>query len=133
VIGSSSTEFTARDGRRFAFPVGVAFLVISGVLWWRDHQTALRVTATLGTLLIVAGVLAPGKLGPVYRVWMAMALAISKVTTPIFMGIVYYVVMTPTGLIMRMFGKKPITHSLADGSFWQSTVGRTKSDLRRQF
>ena len=133
MTSSSSTEFTARDGRRFAFPVGIAFLVISGVLWWRDHQTALRVTASLGTLLIVAGVLAPGKLGPVYRAWMAMALAISKVTTPIFMGIVYYLVMTPTGLIMRMFGKKPIAHPLADGSFWQSTVGRPKSDLRRQF
>ena len=133
MISSSSTEFTAHDGRRFAFPVGIAFLVITAILWWRDHETAMRVTATLGTFLIVAGLLLPGKLGPVYRGWMAMALAISKVTTPIFMGIVYYVVMTPTGLIMRMVGNKPIAHPLADGSFWQSTVGRPKSDLRRQF
>lgn len=132
-MNSNSTEFTASDGRKFAFPVGTAFLVLSGILYWRDHATAFQVTAGLGATLYVAGAIIPGLLGPVYRGWMGMALAISKVTTPIFMGIVYFLVMTPTGLIMRVVGRRPISHPLKDGGFWHSTAGRTPSDLRRQF
>ena len=130
---SRSTEFTPSDGRRFAFPVGIAFLLLSAVFWWRDRALFFQITAGLGTLLIVAGALVPGKLGPVYRAWMLMALAISKVTTPIFMGSVYFAVMTPTGLLMRVFGRRPIRHAASNDSFWQSTVGRPRGGLRRQF
>jgi len=133
VKNSNSTEFTATDGRKFAFPVGIAFLVLAGLLFWREKETLFRIAGGLGGVLIVAGVVIPGHLGPVYRGWMRMALAISKVTTPIFMGIVYFIVLTPTGLIMRLLGKKPIRHDDRDGSFWQSNAGRPKSDLRRQF
>ena len=133
MISSSSTEFTASDGRRFAFPVGTAFFVLAAILWWRDHQLALRIMLGIGATLYLLGALVPGKLGPVYRGWMRMALAISKVTTPIFMGVVYFVVLTPTGLVMKLFGKKPIRHRAVDGSFWHSTAGRPQKDLRRQF
>jgi hypothetical protein len=133
VTNSNSTEFTASDGRKFAFPVGTAFLLLSGLLLWRDKETAFRVVAGLGGVLWVAGVLLPARLGPVFRAWMGMAHAISKVTTPIFMGIVYFVVLTPTGLVMRLVGLKPIRHAPRDGSFWQSNEGRPRGDLTRQF
>lgn len=130
---SNSTEFTASDGRKFAFPVGTAFLVLAGILLWREKETAMRVTAGLGATLYVLGAIIPGYLGPVYNGWMKMALLISKVTTPIFMSIVYFIVLTPTGIIMRLVGRKPMNHPLQDDSFWHSTAGRPKSDLTRQF
>ena len=133
MTNSSSTKFTASDGRRFAFPVGLAFLALAGVFYWRERETALGVAATLGGLLIMAGLVVPGWLGPVYRAWMKLALAISFVTTPIFLGVVYWGVITPTGLIMRLLGRKPIAHPSQGGGFWQSNEGRPKSDLRRQF
>jgi hypothetical protein len=64
---------------------------------------------------------------------MKMALAISKVTTPIFLGIVYYVLLTPTGLVMRLLGKRPIVHQLQQQSYWRRARISTRSDLRRQF
>ena len=136
MTSSSSTDpaapFTASDGRRFAFPVGTAFLVLAGIFLWRDRSTLMWITASLGGLLYVAGVVAPGQLGPVYRAWMGLALAISKVTTPIFMGVVYFLVFTPAGWIMRLVGKRPIEHRVEGGSVWHPT-DRTHRDLRRQF
>ena len=130
----NSTEFTASDGRKFAFPVGTAFLVLAGILWWREHETAMRVLLSLAGALYVLGTIVPGKLGPVYRGWMGMALAISKVTTPIFMGLVYFVVLTPTGIVMRLLGRKPMVHELEDDDgFWKATAGHPESDLSRQF
>lgn len=127
------TEFTARDGRRFAFPVGTAFVLLALILLWRDRGTAAWVVAGLGGILWVAGAVAPARLGPVYRGWMRMALAISKVTTPIFLGIVYYLIFTPTGLIMRALGRRPIVHASQNDSYWRRGRASTRSDLRRQF
>lgn len=129
---SSSTEFTAADGRRFAFPVGTAFLLLAGVLWWREHPTLALIGAALAATLFVAGLALPRRLGPVYRAWMRMAAGISKVTTPIFMGVVYFLVFTPFGLAMRMVGKRPIVHRAQSDSFWRSASAGPK-DLRRQF
>jgi len=133
VTTSNSTEFTASEGRRFAFPVGAAFFLLAGLLFWREKEVAFWTVAGLGGSLYFAGLTIPGRLGPIYRAWMGMALMISKVTTPIFMAIVYFLVLTPIGLIMRILGHKPIRHKLENDSFWQSTADRPRGDLRRQF
>ena len=134
VKSSPSTEFTRSDGRRFAFPVGTAFLLLAAVLLWRERALLGGIAVALGGSLYAAGLLAPARLGPVFRAWMALALAISKVTTPIFMGIVYFAVLTPTGLIMRALGRNPMVHRARDDSYWVKTEGqRSSGDLRRQF
>jgi hypothetical protein len=136
-MSSSSTEstgpFTASDGRKFAFPVGTAFLVLAAVLWWRDHEIPMWVMAALGSMLWVAGLTAPAQLGPIHRGWMRLALAISKVTTPVFMGVVYFIVFTPAGGIMRLLGKRPIVHRIHNGSVWHDATVRLRGDLTRQF
>ncbi len=133
MTSSSSTEFTSSEGRRFAFPVGTAFVALAAILWWRDHALPMRITGLLGITLLAAGVIVPARLGPVYRAWMGLAHAISKVTTPIFMGIVYFAVFTPAGLVMRAVGKKPIKHRPNGGSYWREPTDRSTRDLRRQF
>jgi hypothetical protein len=111
-------RLTVGEGRRFAFTVGIAFLVFGGIAWWRGHPSAAPVLGGVGTLLLLAGAFVPGRLGPVYRAWMALAHAISRVTTPVFMGIVYFVVIFPVGLGMRLLGRNPIAHRPAGGSYW---------------
>ena len=69
--------------RRFGLVVGGAFLVLAAVLWWRGQGLAPTIAATLGTALVAGGLLVPGRLGPVYRGWMGLAVLLSKVTTPV--------------------------------------------------
>lgn len=133
-MSSFSTEFTVRDGRRFGTQVGLAFLVLGAILLWRGHSMPAAVAGGLSVGLLLAALLRPTVLGPVSRKWMAMALVISRVTNPIFMGIVYYCVLTPTGLVMRALGHKPIVHEPdAGGSFWIVREHRRTRDMRRQF
>jgi hypothetical protein len=66
---------------------------------------------------------------------MGLALAISRVTTPVFMGIVYFVAITPTGLLMRLFGRNPLVRGTGTGSYFvdRSPGAGRHSDLKRQF
>lgn len=119
--------------RKFGLTVGAAFGVLAGITAWRGHGTVSAVFAALAGLLLAGGLVAPGALGPVERAWMGLAHAISKVTTPIFLGIVYYLVLTPVGVVRRVVGRHPLRHAAADDSFWKDRRDSTRSDLNRQF
>ena len=126
-------RLTSAQGRRFGLTVGGAFLVLAALAWWRGRLTAAVVTGSLGGTLTLAGLLVPQWLGPVEKGWTALAHAISKVTTPIFLGIIYFVVLAPAGLIMRAFGRHPLSPERAQPSFWVSRGQQTRGDLHRQF
>ena len=125
---------TATEGRRFAFPVGGAFLVLGGVAWWRGHGELAIALAALAVLLGALGLLFPTRLGPVSRAWMGLAVAISKVTTPIFMGVIFFGVIAPIGLLLRVLGKGPLASRRDATSLWhRREVGARRSNLSRQF
>lgn len=123
-----------RDGRKFGLLVGTAFLALAALVRWRGGATGSVVLAVLGAALVGAGALIPGRLGPVYRAWMAFALALSKVTTPIFMGLLYFLVVTPTGLVMRALGRNPLKHGARGHTRWAPRQpADPRTSLTRQF
>ena len=127
-------RLTAAEGRKFGLMVGGAFLVLGGLLWWRAGLATASVPLALGTALVGAGLAIPARLGPVYRGWMALALAISKVTTPIVMGAVYFLVLMPTGLLARLFGHRPLVRPEGTGTYWQSRpAGARQGAMDHQF
>ena len=143
-----SARLTAREGRSFGLTVGAAFLVLAVLLWWRAQGSLSGVLvppavlqwrhilsvlfALVGVSLALAGLALPTHLGGTQRAWMALAHAISKVTTPIFMGAVYFLVLTPTALVMRLLGRNPLVSARPGSSAWIPRAQRT-SDLERQF
>jgi hypothetical protein len=126
---------TPREGRKFGLTVGAAFLVLAAISRWRGHTTTPLVLGGLGAALVLAGGLLPGRLAPVHRAWMQLALLLSKVTTPVFMGLIYFVVLTPTGLLIRLFGRNPLKHRPREGSYWVTRPAETpeRNSLTRQF
>ena len=120
------------EGRKFGLTVGIAFGVLAGITWWRDHPLMMQVFIGLAVTLILAGLIIPGRLGPVNRAWMGLALLISKVTTPIFLAIVYFLVISPIGLLMRLFGRNPLKHKPEHGSLWLSRTDE-RGTMSNQF
>jgi hypothetical protein len=51
---------------------------------------------------------APAVLAPLNRLWMRLAIALSKVTTPVVMAVLFFGTVLPTGLVMRLLGKDPL-------------------------
>lgn len=126
--------YSQQQGRRFGLTVGAALLVFAGIAWWRGHPTTTGVLGVLGGGLALAGLIVPAMLGAVDRAWMRLAHLISQVTTPIVMGAMYLLVLTPVGLLRRTFGGNPMVHEPHGGSYWKSRpAGKRAGDLTRQF
>jgi hypothetical protein len=127
-------RLTPAEGRRFGLLVGGVFLLLGGLSRWRGHQIAPDVLWTLGGALVLGGLLIPGHLGPVYRRWMGLALMLSKVTTPIFMGLIYFGLFTPMGFLRRLLGKNALVRRDVR-TFWvhRDAGPSRRSDLSRQY
>jgi hypothetical protein len=109
---------TTRELRRFGLTVGGAFLILGSLSRWRGHTTAPAVMWVVGTLLVVPGLLVPAVLVPVYRFWMGpvlrVATLVGEVVSRVFLGVLFYLVFAPIGLVMRRF-RDPLDRTLHDG------------------
>lgn len=140
MAGRVPARLTPAEGRKFGYTVGIAFAVLAAVLYfWRHATTASAVLGSLGGFLLVGGLVAPVQLTPIERAWMKLSHLISKVTTPIFMGVVYFVVIAPVGIARRLMGKNSLVRVAGEppqtpSGYWvQRPVGKRQSDLSRQF
>lgn len=130
-----TARLTRAAGRRFGLTVGGAFLVLATITWWRGHVATPWVLGGLGGMLVLAGLAIPTHLGPVERAWMALAHAISRVTTPIVMAIMYGLVISPIGALRRWLGRNPLVHAPHGESFWHERPegARRSSSMQRQY
>lgn len=66
----------------------------------------------LGGMLIALGVAAPRRLTPVYRLWMLLGAALGWLNTRLILGVLFYGLFTPMGLLMRLRGYDPMRRRL---------------------
>ena len=95
--------------RSFAFPLGGIFALIG--LWpWIWQDTGIRLWAILiSGALLLPGLLFPRILTPAYRAWMVFADKLAWFNSRVLLGIIFYGVLTPIGLIRKVFGKPSFT------------------------
>ena len=133
----STAPYSAKKGRSFALTVAAAFAVLAGISAWRGRELPPLVLGGAALILVLAALIAPSRLEPVEKAWMSLARAISRITTPIFMGIVYFVLLTPIGFLRRTLGKNPLVHRSEQNSYWisRTTVdaSRARQKMERQF
>ena len=122
------------DLRKFGYTVGIAFGIFSGYFFWRGKPFALYVLA-LAALLLLFGFIAPTLLRPVQKAWMTLALLMGWVMTRVILAIVFYLVITPIGLVLRLTGKDFMNRAFPgkEGSYWLDHAERVKEDYERQF
>jgi len=63
----------------------------------------------IGTLLCAWGVILPASLKPVYHVWTAIGNVLGWVNTRIILGLIFFLVIFPIGLVMKLVGKNPLS------------------------
>ncbi len=111
---SRKEELQTGSDRSFGLTGGgilVAIACIRGVDSWSIFEpvwsldTAGIALLSIGALLITLSLAARGSLSGLNQAWMKVGILMSKIVTPIVMGLIFYTTVTPIGLIMRLLGK----------------------------
>ncbi len=118
--------------RWFGLLMLLFFCLVGGIVYLKTET--LTVSAWLGGLGVVLCALyyvVPGLRRPLYLGWMYAALPIGWVVSHLLLAAVYYLVLTPIGLLMRLFGWDPMARRLDPGatSYWvahEAAADRTR-------
>ncbi len=119
-------------GLTMAIILGTVFGVIIPLL--RQHESPVWIWAIAGLFASFA-LVAPSYLNPVYHIWMRFGMVLGWIETRIILGLVFYGLILPMGLVMRLKGRDPMhrrirTHEL---SYRIGSRIRTRESLEKPF
>jgi len=122
--------------RKFGLTMAIAFLLITFFILFR-HKYSIMPTLLLSAIFFVLSFVAPVLLEPVYTIWMRLALVLSWINTRLILLIMFYLIFTPIGLGMRLFGVDLLDRKIdkSKNSYWKKKEKREPSisNYERQF
>ena len=122
--------------KKFGITMGIAFLVITAIFSTK-HNSIILPTLLVSLAFFILAALAPWLLRPIYIIWMKFARILAWVNTRIILCVIFYLILAPMGLIMKLFGKDLLDRKIErnQDSYWhkKENKGFNLLDYERQF
>ena len=124
------------SNRSFGTLFVVVFAVIGAYGWWRGGA-AYPWALALSALTLLLTLAKPDWLAPANRAWMKLAEILHRIVSPVALGIVFFGVLTPMGVVMRLFGRDAMQRRFEPSArtYWieRDPPGPDPSGLPNQF
>jgi hypothetical protein len=127
---------TTSSDRSFGIVLTIFFAVIGLLPLLGSHPVRIWALVVSGVFLLLA-LLAPSSLAPLNKLWAKLGAVLHLIVSPIALGVLFFLVVTPTALFMRLFGKDPLRLRLhrSAKSYWieRAPPGPDAASLKNQF
>lgn len=129
-------EASEKSVKKTGITVGVVLILISFILWWFGKNSFVYFSLIGGVFIILSYIAVP-LLRPFHKLWIGLSLVLGFVMSRIILTILFYLVVTPIGLLAKLVGKKfmPLGFDNTAKTYWEKrerTV-KEKIDYERQF
>ena len=120
------------SNKSFGFVFFVVFFIIA--IYPLINEGELRVWSLVVSLVfLILGLMNSKILFPLNKIWFKFGIFLGKILSPIIMGIIFFLVVTPIGFIMRLLGKDVLNLKYnKNKSYWIEKNG-PKSKMKNQF
>jgi len=120
------------SNKSFGIVFFIVFLIIALYPMIKDGD--LRLWSLIVSLIfLILGLINSNILTPLNRLWFKFGIFLGKIVSPIILGAIFFLIVTPTGLLLRLFGKDVINLKYnKDNSYWIKKTG-PKSNMKDQF
>ena len=123
--------------RKFGLIMAVAATLLAGLAWYKGSQDLAVRLISAAVVLSLAALTWKRTLRPFYKVWMVIGGFLGFVNSHLLLALVFYLVFTPIGLVMRLFRGDPLERSFrsTSKSYWirRETPLFPKEHFERQF
>jgi len=124
------------SNRSFGLVFAAVFIVI-GVLPWLFGGPLRVWSVGVSAAFLAAALVWPGVLAPLNRLWTRFGLLLHRLVNPLVLGVMFFLVITPMGLVMRALGKDPLRlqRDRAARTYWidRQPPGPAPDSLNNQF
>ena len=128
-----NSKIKINSNRSFGIVFFFVFLIVS--LWPLINENPVRVWFSyIAIIFLILGLMNSNLLTPLNVLWFKFGKLLGSIVAPIVMGIVFFIVITPTGFIMRIFGKDLLNkkYNNKSKSYWINKE-KSKSTMKQQF
>ena len=121
--------------RNFGLTMGAIFAALFGLILPFAFGFAYPLWPwVLALVLAVWALAAPASLRLVYRGWMRLGLLLHRIVSPIVLGVVFFLVVTPFGIVMRLFGGDPMARKAESGDTCRvESIARDPKHMERPY
>jgi len=120
------------SNRNFGIIFSIFFLIVA--LWPLLNQNEIRIwSLVISFIFFVLGLFNFKLLTPLNKLWLKFGIILGNIISPVIMGIIFFLVVTPTALIMRIFKKDILKLKKNSNNTYWIIKDDTKSDMRNQF
>jgi len=125
-------EIKIGSNRSFGIVFSVVFLLIA-VYPIINNENIRFWSLIISLIFLVLGIINSKLLTPLNKFWFKFGLLLGRIVSPVIMGVIFFLVVTPTGFLVRIFGKDLLNLKLnKDKSYWIEKSG-PKSKMKNQF
>ena len=127
----SNSKTIIPSNRSFGLVFFIVFLIVA--LWPLKSGEDLRLwSLTLSIIFLILGIFNSKLLTPLNKLWIKFGMFLGLIVSPIIMGIVFFLVVTPIGLFMRIMGKDLLRLKSKKNTYWIDR-DNIKSSMKKQF
>ena len=120
------------SNRNFGIVFSIVFLIIA--LWPLLSQNEIRIWSLIISVIFFSlGIINSKLLLPLNKIWFKFGIFLGNFIAPIVMGIIYFMVVTPTGLIMKMLGKDLLNLKKNNENSYWIEKDNSNNNLKNQF
>lgn len=121
----------------FGLALGCFFAILGGMIAWRTGAVLVpRVLWATGAVVVALYYAVPPLRRPIFVAWTTLTFPIGWLLTHLVLALIYYLVLTPAGLVMRLAGHDPMRRRFDRGaaSYWdERPPQRESASYFRQF
>ena len=129
---STNSEIKISSNRSFGIVFFIVFLLIGFYSYINDGSLFIW-SLIVSLIFLILGLLNSKILTPLNKIWFKFGLFLGKIISPLIMGVIFFFVVTPIGLIMRVFKKDLLNLKFNNNaSYWIENNG-PKSKMKNQF
>ena len=127
-------EYNLPSNKSFGIVFFLFFLILAVFFYVKNSPIILiSILILLSVFFLISGLLQSKILTPLNKIWFKFGILLGKIISPIIMGIIFFLVVTPIGFIMRLIGKDLLNLKYQNiQSYWIKKTG-PKSKMKNQF
>lgn len=131
IVNWFQIDSSRKSVRQFGLILTLILAGYFSLRWWRGDL--LIAGYGVAFLLGLCSVVYPSLVRIIYIPWMVVVRIIGFVMTHVLLAIIFYLIFTPVGFVMRLFGKDPLERTGKKDSYWKPRKTGTQTDFERMF